>query len=390
MVRITLLVAFAVLACSRAPDTGIANDASTDTDADDAGDSGHADGGNDSTTDDSGVIVGAACTAWNVTNIFPTPTTTGITNAGFASSLAFSGADAHVAFSTNLGLHYGTNAGGTWSFVHVSPVATITATAIAVHAGKVHITFYGGPDYQLWYATNASGSWIVSHVDTGRHTGQNHSLRIDASGQLHVAYLDSTMTALKYARLTSTGWQSEVLDPNIEGLIHPSLLLDSVGRPIIAYSYYSIGMFVGSDVGGTWARTTIDPGLDVGGWNSLGRDEAGILHASYRRYKASGSELRYATNAGGVWTIEPIDTTGNPFSTSLVVGGGVVHVAYLNGGATKLTYAARTQTGWVTQPVSDAYSIADGTSIAFDGTGRPAITFRAYGGLSLAYAKCVD
>lgn len=112
-----------------APEASVA-DATSPTDAS------NADAGDDASAPTDGV----KCASWNVETIFPVAghVTTG---AGDSTSLAFDAAGAaHVAFSTNLGLYYGTNASGAWAFELVPSPRPVSGTTIALGAqGRVDI-----------------------------------------------------------------------------------------------------------------------------------------------------------------------------------------------------------------------------------------------------------
>ncbi len=365
-------------AADAASDVPIQPDAQQDADDTDAS----------SIEDMSTVVDGVKCAAWNVETIFPIAGHD-TTRAGDSSSLAFDEAGkAHVAFSTNLGLYYGTNASGAWDFELIPSPRPVSATTIAVGAqGRVDIVYYEGENYDVRQVTNATGAWVTTVVADEGIVGEDLTLATDAQGRLHIAYLDGTRSALVYGVRNGEVWTLVDAVSDTPGRPVPSLWMDG-STPLISFGNYQAGLKLATRTNGVWADSIVDPGFDVGSSSSLAKDSAGALHISYSKFVVNDSRLKYATNASGAWVAETLDDQNNTgFGTTLRERGGVIHVAYISAAPSgQLRYASYDASGWTTADISAAsgYSVTD---MRFDQAGHPAIAFKR-GANALGFATC--
>jgi hypothetical protein len=104
-----------------------------------------------------------------------------------------------------------------------------------------HIAFYvGRPKRNLMFTRRPGGpgtSWETGFIDESPHwLGHYPSAVMDRNDRLHVAYHDNSDFVLKYAVSQGTGWRLEVVDQEGPTGYLPSLAIDSVGRPRIAYT----------------------------------------------------------------------------------------------------------------------------------------------------------
>jgi hypothetical protein len=185
----------------------------------------------------------------------------------------------------------------------------------------------------LRYALLNNTEWTSETVDTGGDVGQSPSLVIDELGVPHIAYTDVTNVALKYAVKSNTTWVNETIEVLAQG---PSLVLDSSGKPHIAYTKRgpSIKYAVLSDT--TWITETAD---DHGAGPSLALDSLGNPHVAF---------------------CDP-----RPFP---------------NGPGRGLVYATWTTSGWVAQQVERVP--CDSASLALDNLDGPHIAYHANGDLN--------
>jgi hypothetical protein len=338
--------------------------------------------------DMSTVVDGVKCASWNVETIFPIAGHD-TTRAGDSSSLAFDAAGkAHVAFSTNLGLYYGTNSSGAWDFELIPSPRPVSATTIAVGAqGRVDIVYYEGENYDVRQVTNATGAWVTTVVAEEGIIGEDLTLAQDSQGRLHIAYLDGTRSALVYGVRNGEVWTLVDAVSDTPGRPVPSLLLDGAS-PLISFGNYRAGLKLATRTNGVWADSIVDPGFDVGGWSSIAKDSVGALHISYSKFMVDNSQLKYATNASGAWVAEVLDDQNNTgFGTTLMERGGVIHIAYISASPSgQLRYASHDASGWTTADISPAsgYSV---TAMRFDQDGHPAIAFKG-GSNALGFATC--
>jgi hypothetical protein len=152
---------------------------------------------------------------------------------------------------------------------------------------------------------------------TGPNSAGENSVEYDASGNLHMVYVDRTDGFLKYAVRdgTTNKWSiTQTIDNSNPNLGMPDLTLDNSGRPGVAYfdggngdlkyayltSYYN-----------TWEVKTIDSKKSVGQYPSLVYSRSGNAAIIAYYYKTDGN-LRIATQQNSTnWTIETLDSTGD-------------------------------------------------------------------------------
>ncbi|MBA3534174.1 MAG: hypothetical protein H0T73_19810 [Ardenticatenales bacterium] len=73
-------------------------------------------------------------------------------------------------------------------------------------------------------------------MDPARGVGAKAHLAVDPAGQLHVAYLDRSAPAVKYALRDATGRHLDVIEVGNAYVGGIDLVLDAQGQPHISYS----------------------------------------------------------------------------------------------------------------------------------------------------------
>ena len=188
---------------------------------------------------------------------------------------------------------------------------------------RPHISYYDPANGDLKYAHRTAAGWEVQVVDQPGDVGMSSALALDVEDRPVIAYHDATAGILKYAWWTGKGWLLQELDRI--GSLSPSyisLALEADGTPHVAYydvdagdlkyahSRYPIPV-------ADWEITTVDSVGDVGGYNSLACNEAGIPRISYVDW--TNSTLKYAelTQRG----VDPPDRDGNRLGGPQFPGG---------------------------------------------------------------------
>jgi hypothetical protein len=246
-----------------------------------------------------------------------------------------------------------------WQTVTVDTTGSVgTFTSLAVQAsGRVHLTYHDITNANLKYATCAgacaiAANWQLVTVDTTGSVGQYTSLAVEASGRLHVTYLDDTNADLKYATCaagctTAANWQTVTVDGSGAAVgTGPSVVVGAGGRLHVSYydgtnddlKYATCNAACGTAA--NWQVVTVDGAGLVGMYNSLAVDGNGRLHVSY--FGETNSDLKYATCAvacatAGNWRFVAVDATGSvgEYTSLAVDGSGRLHVSYYavsNGG----------------------------------------------------------
>ena len=126
---------------------------------------------------------------------------------------------------------------------------------------------------------------------------------------------------------------------------------------------------------GPWTLTCVDCPHRFGTVTdrALRFDAAGQPHVAY-----GGSQLYYATRAGGSWQIEVADAAVQVGSDAALAldAAGQPHISYYDGQNEDLRYAYRDVSGWHVETLDSHDAVGQFTSIALDSHGSPHISYR--------------
>lgn len=128
-----------------------------------------------------------------------------------------------------------------------------------------------GPRLRVAFGDGAA-NWTVESVDNSGIVGKYCSCVIDDAGVIHVSYFDETNFNLKYAKRTSTGWQTQTVEDSfdLDGQ-YTSIGINPVSH-LPAISYYDLSesslKFAQLTQAG-WDITTVDDVGNVGLYSIL-------------------------------------------------------------------------------------------------------------------------
>jgi|GEM_PF-3955587 len=242
---------------------------------------------------------------------------------------------------------YATKASGTW-------INETTYTQAYAGRGKYmslaldsnnkpHMSYiHESQDYfGLVYSNKTSTTWSETFVDPptsdvyGKKSGQSSSIAIDSAGNPHIAYSNESSWysyRLSYASMVNGSWVVENATGANPVAKSISLVLDSSNNPYILFANGTNKLYLASKSDGVWSTTVVDTlSNDTYKIDSVALTiKNGTLYAAYGGYY-SGSTLKYATNAGGTWQAETIEsallTLGS--KVSIVIGSdGTPHISY--------------------------------------------------------------
>ncbi len=247
---------------------------------------------------------------------------------------------------------------------------SVYPSVVTDRSGRVHVVYYPGGG-TLRYATCASlciaaSSWQVATIDTGLGYAQSDyrtSIGVDATGRVHVAYLDgvsgaSSIDLTMYATCaqrcgSAANWSRVPIDSDGAEPVLAAAASGSVSLFFKSTGWAYATCASGCDTLLNWHRATVDTG-GLKDWTSIALDPAGGAHVAYLRMEF-WAQLRYgacvtACDNAAAWQTtalpESVDFHSNPV---LAAGSdGRLHLA-LNGSTYATCASACTSADWRTR-----------------------------------------
>lgn len=267
-------------------------------------------------------------------------------------------------------VQYARRSAGVWDVSSVPSSGARGLVNLVLDGGGVpHLTYFDAGLRTIRYANRFGAVWAVRDVDISHFEGYS-GLAVDTSGVPHVAYAWRD-GSLRYARLDGGSWLIETVDRDVITARYPSLIVDSSGRPQIAY--YGDGKLMHARwTGFRWSIVVADPTTNVQ-FVTLAIDAADVPKVAYR--EAAARQLRYAEWNGTAWIPEVVDSQGDVgWDARLALdGNGNPHVAYYDRNLGVLRYARRTPEGWATHVADHRSVVGWQSSLVVGSDGRPHI-----------------
>lgn len=180
--------------------------------------------------------------------------------------------------------------------------------SIATFGDEIHVSHYDYGSYDLIYKHFDGVSWEASQiVDGDEEVGEYSSIGVDSKGVPHIAYYDSSNGVLKFAEMIGTEWNVSVVDGLPTTGEYCSLAIGPDDRVRISYyddKNYDLCL-ASEDV---WITDVVHPGAGVGERSALALDKNGNVYIAYCDY--INRDLWFATNAGGSWATELVESAG--------------------------------------------------------------------------------
>jgi len=241
-----------------------------------------------------------------------------------------------------------------WDYEAVGDAGTsleYLPSAIALNStGGPVVAYVNAGTLDLVLATREAGAWVPDVVDSigPIATASPLSLKLDAQDRPHIAYFRATFGSsgeLRHAHHDGVQWLVDIVDST--GLWagwYPSLALDALGRPRIAYVGADTTSYLryASWTGGAWNITdVVSAGYPEGA--SLALNATGAPRISFIDHPYE--DLKFASWDGSAWTVQLVDPDTAIWHTSLAVDASdTAHIAYShygpNGLEPQLRYAS--------------------------------------------------
>ncbi len=243
--------------------------------------------------------------------------------------------------------------------------------------GAVHVAFGGAG---LFYAEGPYSAPSSVPVDISARV-ETVSLALDRMRNPHVAYIDESTGALKYAHRVGASWLIDVVDGtgNAGGYASIAVALPG-GQPHISYyDAANMDLLHATWTGSAWVSSVVDSVGDVGRFNSIALDRNGLPQIAY--HDRTRWDLKHARWNGTSWVVATVDSPGVlGVDVALAVdAGGRSHISYADWGSgssgLRLKYAIGTGTSWSRTHVDTAGDAGLATSIAVDRRGSPTISY---------------
>ncbi len=297
----------------------------------------------------------------------------------------------------------------TWNLLRVDAGGGYTSLAVDA-AGIVHVAYLGATG-QLKYWKNNQGQGLIQVIDSETGLGGMgffNSIQVDGSGVPRVSYYywkapDGLPTAdrLKFAFASGSSWARTFADPTFGRGRYNSLGLDALGTLYIAYfDGTARRLRLANGAGGIFATQVVDSVGEPGYFNSIAIDRTTSLpRISY--IAGTSFQLRYAsaltlTPTTSTWSFQDVagvGPIGDGSVTSLALdSAGNPHISYYDAATTSLKYASRAGGVWTVQTVDSAGDVGAYSSLKLDSSDRPIISYydATTSALKIAYGNYLD
>lgn len=263
----------------------------------------------------------------------------------------------------------------------------------SVYAIFFVFTFLLSP-YLTFRASASTPSWIQT-VDSSGLVGSYSSIALDSKGNPHIAYSDLINDNLKYASLSSSGWNIEIVDPECNTSFC-SLDFDTNDNPHISYyDNWNSDLKYAHWNGLYWNIQIIESTGYVGGYSSLRVDSTDKPHIAYQE-GIPNFDLKYASLLDSGWEIQNVDSFGYVgFFASLALDMNdnpkISYVEMINGSQNNsLKFASWEGTKWTIEVVDSTGDVGRFNSLDLDSNGNAYISY--FDGMNgiLKYASQVD
>lgn len=260
---------------------------------------------------------------------------------------------------------------------------SISATddvGVAAYYVSENLTVPSASD-SVWTTVTSSTSYsanVTYNLSTGGGTKTIYVWFKDGAGNVSTAVSDYIILSQAWALATvdSTGHEE-----------YTSVGLDSTNNVHISYQdTTSFDLRYATNASGVWVTSTIDSTGWMGYFTSIAIDSNNKAHISY--YDGNNRTLKYATNDVGTWTTYTIDSTANVgYYTSIAVdSNNKIHISYFDYTNKDLKYATNSAGSWSVSTIDNTDEVGWYPSIAIDSNNKVHISYYDGTNYTLKYA----
>jgi len=272
--------------------------------------------------------------------------------------------------------------------------------------GQPAISYLAGSTFSVRFARFDGTAWAVTVVHDAALAGST-SLAFGPDGQPAIAYPSRVnfQHHLNFARFDGSAWTAPVVvDPANYTGYSASLAFGPDGQPVIAYEsgFNRTVKFARLSSGG-WITSLVDDGgaAEVGFSIALAFGPTKAPAIAYRSYQDTGggnsiSKVKYAHLVGTAWSIS---TPEDPFQGATDPGFSVIDLAFGVDGQPAIAYNTGdgpnqhlallrySGTAWVFNMVDRDPDVGEYCTLAFGPDGQPAITYLDGTNYTLRFAR---
>jgi len=362
------------------------------------------------------------CSMWGGFASLSTPDTVDSAgDVGRYTSLAFDGlGNPAISYydATNGNLKYAHRNGARWIGADPSSLVPDTVditgdvgwyTSLAFDSSdNPAISYYDVTEGDLKYAHSNGTTWDIVPVDLDGVVGQYTSLAFDSSDNPVISYYDATNDYVKYAYSDGTSWHKDIVYSISEVGRYTSLAFDSWGDPAI--SYYDVrqgDLQYAHRRDGSWEIETVDNSGDVGQYTSLAFDKGSPAYPAISYYDATNGDLKYArwdatkekwvgaaASSSAPDRVDGVGADVGQYTSLAFDSSGKPAISYYDATNGNLKYARLSGSKWVgmsdpnkPDTVDSSGDVGRYTSLAFDSSGKPAISYYDATKDDLKYAR---
>lgn len=237
-------------------------------------------------------------------------------------------------------------------------------------------------------APQANLAWVVTTVDAtiGGGASSPNSLTFGPDGQPAISYQYDSLSHLRFARFNGSNWTVTTVDTTLLSADYNSLGFGTNGQPVIAYEsgLGDVDLKLARFNGSAWSNEIVDAAASAGYKCSLKHGADGQPAISYVSISGSTQTLMFARFNGSVWSNQVVEAgPGVTFGTTSLAfdGSGLPAIAYQEDTSDILKFTRFNGSSWNMHTVDVSGVISsESLTLGFAPDGVPVIAYSSFMG----------